>query len=344
MRKLKMAILGLGPIAQTVHLAALTKAHNVDLIAACDVAPDVLEPVAARYAISRTYSAADQLWVDRDVEAVLIAVADPFHAPLCIAAMRAGKHVLVEKPLAATVGECEEIVTVARETNRQLQVGFMKRHDPALQAAQQFASDQMGRHIAVSGWYCDSAFHTRYIETLSLPWIASPAQKRPDRQIDPMMRMLLGHGVHAIDLLRFFGGDIVAVSAQGRRFENAQSSLSLLEYASGATGTLNLIDAVRMDWFEGLHIHGEHGSVVARIPFPYALQHADVRIYDDRTGEYRTASDPDSDPYERQVEAFADAILGGRPVSPSAEDGLAAERVLYAIAESQSTNGRRIEI
>jgi predicted dehydrogenase len=125
MRKLKMAILGLGPIAQTVHLAALTKAHNVDLIAACDVAPDVLEPVAARYAISRTYSAADQLWVDP---------------------------------------------------------------------------------------------------------------------------------------------------------------------------------------------------------------------------EYRTPSDPDSDPYQRQIEAFADAILAGRPVSPSAEDGLAAERVLYAIAESQSTNGRRIEI
>src|SRR5438270_6358152 len=100
-RKLRMGILGLGGIAQTAHLAALTKAHNIDLLAACDVAKDVLDPVVARYQIPRAYTSAEQLWADQDVEAVLIAVADRFHAPLAIAAMQAGKHVLVEKPLAS---------------------------------------------------------------------------------------------------------------------------------------------------------------------------------------------------------------------------------------------------
>jgi predicted dehydrogenase len=59
-----------------------------------------LTPFVARYQIPRAYASAEQLWADQDIEAVLIAVADHFHAPLAIAAMQADKHVLIEKPLA----------------------------------------------------------------------------------------------------------------------------------------------------------------------------------------------------------------------------------------------------
>src|SRR5919112_969263 len=102
-RKLRMGIMGVGGIAQIAHLPALTKAHNVELLAACDAATEVLQTIVARYQIPRAYSKAEQLFGDKDVEAVLIPVNDQFHAPLSIAAMRAGKHVLVEKPLAVTV-------------------------------------------------------------------------------------------------------------------------------------------------------------------------------------------------------------------------------------------------
>jgi predicted dehydrogenase len=170
-------------------------------------------------------------------------------------------------------------------------------------------------------------------------------QKRPqDRYNNPILSLLLNHGIHAVDLLRFFGGDIVAVTVRANQLPQATTALALIEYASGATGTLTLVASIQMDWFEGLHVHGEKGSIIARIPFPYMKKPSEVQIFDTHTNEYRTPTSPDSDQYERQAEAFADAILKGRPVSPSGEDGLAAEKVLYAMYESQNHAGQRVAI
>ena len=89
-----------------------------------------------------------------------------------------------------------------------------------------------------------------------------------------------------------------------------------------------------MDWSEGLQIHGERGSIEAKIGFPYWKSAAEVRVFDAANEEYRTPTTPDSDPYERQLEGFASAILGGFDVSPSGHDGLHDQRVLEAIAKS----------
>jgi len=155
--------------------------------------------------------------------------------------------------------------------------------------------------------------------------------------------MVLGHGVHSIDTIRWFGGDIAAVTTKAARKEQGIASTTLIEFADGAGGTFQLVCTVKMDWFEGLHLHGQNGSVVARIHFPYFLRAADVQVYDAGVQEYRTPATPDSDPYERQLEAFAQSILGGQSVTPNAEDGLADQKVLMAIHESQET-GQRVEI
>ena len=98
-----------------------------------------------------------------------------------------------------------------------------------------------------------------------------------------------------------------------------------------------------MDWFEGITVHGENGSVVAQIGFPYYRKASEVKVFDAKRNEYRTPAAPDADPYERQLEAFASAISEGREVSPNAKDGLADQKVLMAIHESART-GRRVEI
>lgn len=297
-RQLRVGILGVGGVAQAAHLPALTKARNIELLAACDTAQEVLELIAKRYSIPRAYTDASHLLADPDIEAVVIAVADQFHAPLSIAAMQAGKHVLVEKPLASTVPECEAMVAVAQQTDRQLQVGCMKRFDPALEAAQRFVREAPEVPILVSGWYCDSRYHSAYLRSLLLPFVTSAQQKRPrEHYPDPLLGALLGHGVHALDLLRFFGGDIVAVTARGNTLHHDTTLLAILEYANGATGTFTLVTTVQMDWFEGLHVHGKNGSVIARIPFPFTRRPSNVQIFDARAGEYRTPTSPDADPY-----------------------------------------------
>ena len=240
--------------------------------------------------------------------------------------------------------ECVERVKVSRETDMHLQMGCMKRYDPGLQFAQRFVAEEMGERLSVSGWYCDSVFHGAYVAVRWGMRHSSPNQRRPSSGYDdPHLGMVMGHGVHAIDTLRFFGGDIAAVTTTVARKEQGISSLSLLEFADGAKGTFQLTCTVKMDWCEGLMIHGERGSVIADIGFPYWLRGSDVKVFDASTNEYRQPAMPDSDPYERQLEAFAAAILEGRNVSPNAEDGLADEKVLMAIHESSQT-GQRVVI
>ena len=343
-RKLKIGLLGCGGIAQIAHLPALKKAENVELVAVCDVARELAEIAARMYDVPQAYDDYGEMLEKSDVEAVLIATHHAFHMENSVEAMRSGRHVLCEKPLAMTVEECEEILRISRETGKQVQLGCMKRYDPGLQFAQKFVSQEMGERLSVSGWYCDTVFHTRYVRSLSLGLVGSPRQKRPAADVqDPHLNMLLVHGVHLVDTLRFFGGEIVGVTSEVVRKGEDIVSTSILEFEDGAKGTMQLICTVRMDWFEGLFVHGQGGSVVARIFFPYCRRGSDVKVFDARRGEYRTPATPDSDPYQRQLEAFADAVLDGRKVSPDAYDGLMDQKVLMAIYESAKT-GTKVKV
>lgn len=343
-RKLKMGLLGCGAISQIAHLPALRKAENVEFTAICDVAEDLLNAMADRYSVDDRYTDHHTFLEKADIDAVLLPVADGFHAPLSIECMRAGKHVLVEKPMAETVEQCEQMVQVSDETGCQLQIGCMKRYDPALQFAQKFVAEEMGERLSVSGWYCDSVFHMGYVRSVALPLQGSTAQLRPTaRPSDAHLRMVLGHGVHAVDTIRFFGGDVIAVTTRVAQKPQGINSSTLLEFADGACGTFQLICTIKMDWFEGITVYGEGGSVLAQIGFPYFRKPSEVKVFDAKRGEYRTPAMPDSDPYERQLEAFAASILEGRNVSPNAREGLADQKVLMAIHTSAQT-GERVEI
>ena len=147
-KKLKVGLLGCGGIAQIAHLPALRKADNVEFTAICDAAEDLGRLMAKRYDVESVFTDHQEFLEKADMDAVLLPVAHAFHAPLSIACMRAGKHVLVEKPMALTVEECEQMAQVSDETGKQLQIACMKRYDPGLQFAQKFVAEEMGERLA----------------------------------------------------------------------------------------------------------------------------------------------------------------------------------------------------
>ncbi|HVG49854.1 MAG TPA: Gfo/Idh/MocA family oxidoreductase, partial [Rubellimicrobium sp.] len=155
-RELKVGVLGAGPIAQAAHFESATKARNVRLHAICDVAEDLLARMAATHAPDRTYADYEAMLADPDLDAVVIATADAFHVQASLTALRAGKHVLCEKPLGVAVEEAEELAGAVRESGLVLQVGHMKRFDAGLQSARDFVRDEMGEMLALKAWYCDS--------------------------------------------------------------------------------------------------------------------------------------------------------------------------------------------
>ena len=213
---LRIGVLGAGPIAQFAHFEACRKAANAELYAICDLAPDLLEQVAAEHRPRRTFASYDDMLADSEVDAVIVAIADQFHVQAALQALAAGKDVLVEKPMGVTVEECERLCAAVEASGRTLQVGTMRRFDPALQFAERFVREELGDVVALKAWYCDSAY--RYTMTDALQPIphTSAQARRPsgNPKADVERYAMLGHGSHLIDLALWLAGDIVSVSAQ----------------------------------------------------------------------------------------------------------------------------------
>src|SRR5580698_2951232 len=93
-RRLKVGILGCGPIAQFAHFEACVKARNAELYAICDVAEDLLARMAATYEPQHRFRDYDAMLADPALEAVIVATSDAFHVPAAMRALAAGKHVL----------------------------------------------------------------------------------------------------------------------------------------------------------------------------------------------------------------------------------------------------------
>ena len=146
---LRIGVLGAGPIAQFAHFDAVRKARNAELYAICDVAPDLLQRMAAVHQPRTTFASYDDMLADPAVDAVIIATSDVFHVPAAQRAIAAGKHVLVEKPLGISVDEVSALRDDVHASGLVLQVGHMKRFDPGITFARQFVRDELGQLVAL---------------------------------------------------------------------------------------------------------------------------------------------------------------------------------------------------
>jgi len=123
-------VLGCGAVAQIMHLPNLRELDDLfELAAIADVSPEVRELVGAHYGVERRLGSLEEL-LAAPIDAVLV-LTPGSHGAACIAAARAGKHVFVEKPLAFTMRELDEVEIAVRAAGVTLQVGYLKRYDPA---------------------------------------------------------------------------------------------------------------------------------------------------------------------------------------------------------------------
>ncbi|MBB6670802.1 Gfo/Idh/MocA family protein [Cohnella nanjingensis] len=344
--KLKIGVLGCGLISQAAHLEAVVRASNADLYAICDVAEDLLERMNAVHRPQVAYSDYDQMLADPQVEAVIIGIADKFHVPMALKAVRAGKHVLVEKPLGVTIEECEELAEEVRRHDRILQVGNMKRFDPGIAYAKKFINGELGEMLALKAWYCDSTSRYTVCENVMPVAVMSDHARKPEGnpKQDKQRYYMMTHGSHLVDTARFLGGEIVSVQAWHTQKFGAYCWLSTIEYESGAIGQLDLTVAVRMDWHEGFQVYGEYGSVLAKTYNPWLLKSSDVEVFSIKDGLYRRPLGEDAHFFRLQVESFAATILEGVPMrGATLFDGIRNMRTMVAIARSVET-GQKVKL
>ena len=345
-RLLRVGVLGCGQIAQAAHFESCNKARNAELYAICDVAEDLRDRMAATHEPKLSFASYDEMLADPDLEAVIIATSDAFHVPATIRALEAGKHVLCEKPLGVSVEEVEALKAAVAASGRVLQVGHMKRYDAGLQAAKAFIDREMGQILALKAWYCDSTHRYAMTDAVQPQIIASEARKRPAEDPKANLRRyyMLAHGCHLLDTARYLAGPIVAVQARFSERFGARCWFVDVEFERGALGHLDLTVAVRMDWHEGFQIYGEHGSAIAKTYNPWYYRTSDVEIFREKDATTLRPLGADGHFYRRQVEGFADHIVGGKPMTGAdVDDGVASVRAMVAVARS-AESGRSVRL
>ena len=129
MRKTKHAVIGLGWFGEK-HCEALAAISNVEIAALCTRTPERLQEVAATFGVEKTYTDYHELLADPDIESVSMTTMWDQHAEPTLAALRAGKHVFLEKPMASTAEDCQRIVDAANAADSFFMVGHICRFNP----------------------------------------------------------------------------------------------------------------------------------------------------------------------------------------------------------------------
>jgi UDP-N-acetylglucosamine 3-dehydrogenase len=185
-KTVRWGVIGLGWFGE-VHVDALSAMPGIELAAVCTRRPDRLKEIADRYGVPRRYTDYRELLDDPEVDALSIVTHIDDHRQIAIDALRAGKHVLLEKPMAPDVAQCDEILAAAGESRGLFMVGHICRFDPRVALAKQAIDEgRIGRIISM---------HAR--RNLS---------KTIGRQVLDKISALLGDGIHDADLMLWFTG------------------------------------------------------------------------------------------------------------------------------------------
>jgi len=201
LRSLKIGIIGIG-VGGAEILPAMESMDTIDLVAGADVVPATLERFKQRFPSARTYSSAEALCQDPEVEAVWVSSPNRFHAEHTILAASSGKHVVVEKPMAVTLSDAERMVEAADKYGVKLLAGHTRAFTLPIRAMRRvIESGRYGQLRALNIWsYSDWMLRPRTADELDI----SQGGGIPYRQ-----------GPHQVDTVRLLGGGMLrSVRAQ----------------------------------------------------------------------------------------------------------------------------------
>jgi predicted dehydrogenase len=154
MEKVRVGVIGLGWVAQVIHLPILVKLPDVEVIAVCERDRSKAKLVAEKFGIKRSYTDLHQMLANEGLHALIVATSTDAHQEVTIAALQGGCDVLVEKPIARHYAEAVAMADVAREMKRKLMVGMNHRFRPDTMILKSFLEGkELGRlQIAKCGW------------------------------------------------------------------------------------------------------------------------------------------------------------------------------------------------
>ena len=339
-KKVKWGVIGAGGIADRRTLPGMMLAKNAELAAVMEVDADTAERLREKYGAKKAYTDYAGLLRDPDVECVYIASPVIFHKEQAIAAAKAGKHILCEKPIALTSGECLEVSGACEKAGILSATGFMMRYH---------AYHQMMKKIIAEGGI-GRVVSARAQLTCWYPEI--PGAWRQEKKLSGG-GALIDMGVHCIDLIEYItGGRTVKTvgfsDTKTFSYDVDDSSNILIRLDNGVTGYVdshfNIPDEAA---FCRLEFYGTKGSLLAEGTIGQ-VEGGSLKAVFSGGGGYEAQQDRDTsgavdltaefgNMYTKEIESFSDSILSGSPVQVPLSDAIHIQKVVEAAYRSSET-------
>lgn len=353
MAQLKAGIIGCGGIAKGKHLPSLKSITEVEIVAFCDINTEIALAAKEKFGgkDAAIYTEYQEVITRSDIDVVYVLTSNRLHSEITVAALRAGKHVMCEKPMAMTSAEAEAMVNAANETGKLLTIGYQNRFRSDVQAAKKLCAEGTLGDIYFAKAH---ALRRRAVPT----W--GKFLDKEEQGGGPLIDI----GTHALDMTLWLMDNYEPASVTGsvyhklnnqtntgnswgdwdpEKFTVEDSAFAFIKMKNGATiqlessWALNTLDVKEakctlcgtragLDMEDGLRInHIMHGNQTVTRP---DFSQKGVAFFD---GAFLSE-------HELEQRVFVDAILKGTPLTVKPEQALMVTKLLEAIYESSRTD------
>ncbi|MGZ8571508.1 MAG: Gfo/Idh/MocA family protein [Actinomycetota bacterium] len=324
MRELRWGVLSTANIGVAKVIPATQAAERCRVVAIASRDPATAEAAAGRLGIPTAHGSYEALLADPEVDAIYNPLPNHLHAEWTIAAARAGKHVLCEKPLAVSSAQAQEMVDVCAAEGVRLMEAFMYRLHPSWETVRELvASGRIGTLQAVQSWfsyYNDDPANIRNIAAYG-------------------GGALMDIGCYCVNLSRMlFDGEPSEVEATVTRDPASGVDVLTAGILRFEDGVASFACSTRAETDQRVHVYGTEGRISIGIPFNippdlptevFLTAGGDPPVHPDT----EVITVPPADPYTVQAERFAAAVLDGEPPPIPTDDAVANMRVLGRIVE-----------
>lgn len=335
----KIGIIGCGKIAQKRHIPEYADNPNAELVGFFDLNLPRAEALAAKHA-GKAYGSYQELLADKEIDAVSVCTANNSHAEITIAALKAGKHVLCEKPMATKLADCEAMVETAKAEGKFLMIGQNQRLAKAHVKAKELIADGLiGEVVSFRTTFGHGGPETWSIDPGLNTWFFDKSKA--------VMGAMADLGIHKTDLIHFLTGQTIVETtarlytldkrdAHGNLIGVDDNAFCIYRLSGGAVGTM------AVSW---THYGAEDNSTVI-----YGTKGI-MRIYDDPQYAIKVTNQAqeeilysidkiqtnDNQTKSGVIDLFVDSLEEGRAPEISGAEVLRSMRVVFASIESSNT-------
>ncbi|WP_207493434.1 Gfo/Idh/MocA family protein [Aridibaculum aurantiacum] len=332
MKKLNFAIVGCGRIAErhAEHIA-----NNGNLVAVCDIVEEKAKALANKAGGNHYISIDDMLAAEKHIDVVSVCSPNGLHAEHCIKSLRAGFHVLCEKPMAISVYDCGEMIKEAEKANKRLFAIKQNRFNPPV-AAVKDAIDKgiLGKIYSIQlscFWNRDAAYYRD-------SW-------KGTKDLDG--GTLFTQFSHFIDLLYWMVGDVKRAYCLSKNFahqgliEFEDTGVVALEFQNGALGTINYtVNSYRKNMEGSLTIFAENGTVKIGGEYLNELEYQNIKDFEitnlpqgNKANNYGTYVGSMSN-HDKIYKNVVDVLQNGSAISTNSFEGLKTVEIIEKIYQS----------